>query len=138
MTTLLLWLLWTAYVRIHSFFEIRNIRLCFSHSSDGHARLPLGSLQVIPVQGCQMIYFQTNNYNLGKFWRALQWKMLVYFMDIWSILLYIIWYTLWQFGIFYGYWFYIIPVLVCCNQEKSGNPVPVHLSNVYFRLSRLS
>jgi hypothetical protein len=33
-------------------------------------------------QGCQMVCFQTKNYNLGKFWRALQWKMLVYFMII--------------------------------------------------------
>jgi hypothetical protein len=37
-------------------------------------------------QGCQMVYFQTKNPDLGKFWRALQWKMLVYFMDIWHIL----------------------------------------------------
>jgi hypothetical protein len=50
------------------------------------------------------------NLNLGKFCRVLQWKMLVYFMDIWCIL--------WQFGIFYGHlvysaviW-YIFPVLV--------------------------
>jgi hypothetical protein len=28
-------------------------------------------------QGCQMVYFQTKNRNLGKLWRALQWKMLV-------------------------------------------------------------
>jgi hypothetical protein len=25
-----------------------------------------------------MVYFQTKNPNLGKFWRALEWKMLVY------------------------------------------------------------
>jgi hypothetical protein len=25
---------------------------------------------------CQMVYFQTKNPNLGKFWRVLQWKML--------------------------------------------------------------
>jgi DNA-binding LacI/PurR family transcriptional regulator len=24
------------------------------------------------VQGCQMVYFQTKNPNLGKYWRALQ------------------------------------------------------------------
>jgi hypothetical protein len=35
---------------------------------------------------CQMVYFQTKNRNLDKYWRALQWKMLVYFMDIWYIL----------------------------------------------------
>jgi hypothetical protein len=37
-------------------------------------------------QGCQMVCFQTKNPNLGKFWRVLQWKILVYFMDTWSIL----------------------------------------------------
>jgi hypothetical protein len=37
-------------------------------------------------QGCQMIYFQTKNPNLGKFWRALKWKMLTYFTAIWNIL----------------------------------------------------
>jgi hypothetical protein len=46
------------------------------------------------AQGCQMVCFQTKNPNLGKFWRALEWKMLVYFMVIWNILL--------PFGIFYG------------------------------------
>jgi hypothetical protein len=33
-----------------------------------------------------MVYFQTKNRNLGQFWRALQWKMFEYFIDIWSIL----------------------------------------------------
>jgi hypothetical protein len=42
-----------------------------------------------------MVYFQTQNTNLGKFWRVLQWKLLVYFMAIWSIL--------WPFGLFYGH-----------------------------------
>jgi hypothetical protein len=31
-----------------------------------------------------MIYFHTKNPNLGKFWRALEWKLLVYFMTIWN------------------------------------------------------
>jgi Mg2+/Co2+ transporter CorB len=34
-------------------------------------------------RGCQMVYFQTQHSNWGKFWRVLEWKMLVYFMDIW-------------------------------------------------------
>jgi hypothetical protein len=38
-----------------------------------------------PFPGCQMAYFQTQNPNLGRFWRALQWKMLMYFMAYWSI-----------------------------------------------------
>jgi hypothetical protein len=44
-------------------------------------------------QGCQMVYFQTKNPTLGKFWRALEGKMLKYlsgrfeyFTDIWYIL----------------------------------------------------
>jgi hypothetical protein len=35
-------------------------------------------------QGCQMVYFQTKNLNLGKFGRAMEWKMLVYYMTIWN------------------------------------------------------
>jgi hypothetical protein len=37
-------------------------------------------------QGCQMVSFQTKNQNLGKFRRALDWKMLIYLMEIWNIL----------------------------------------------------
>jgi hypothetical protein len=36
--------------------------------------------------GCQMVCFQTKNPNLGNFWSALDWKMLIYleyFTDIW-------------------------------------------------------
>jgi hypothetical protein len=56
-------------------------------------------------QGCQMVYFQKQNQNLGKFWRVLQWKILVYFMAIWSIfrpfgILLALWYILWSFGVF--------------------------------------
>jgi hypothetical protein len=39
------------------------------------------------AQGCQMVLFQTKNSNLGKFWRVLGGKMLIY---------------LWPLGIFYG------------------------------------
>jgi hypothetical protein len=38
------------------------------------------------------VYFRTKNHNLSKFWRTLDWKMLIYFMVIWDIL--------WSFGIF--------------------------------------
>jgi hypothetical protein len=67
-------------------------------------------------QGCQMVYFQTKNPNLGNFWTALDWKMLVYFIAIWNIL--------WTFGILYGHlvhfvfiW-YIFPVLVSCTKKN--------------------
>jgi hypothetical protein len=72
-------------------------------------------------QECQMAYFQTQNPNLGKFWRVLQWKMLVYFMAIWSTYITAIWYILWPFGVFYGFLVY----LYCFGmlyQDKSGNP----------------
>jgi hypothetical protein len=73
-----------------------------------------------PLQGCQMVCFKTKNPNLGKFWRALEWKMLVYFMTIWNIIH--------PFGIIYGRFvslvviWYIFLNLVRLDQEKSGNP----------------
>jgi hypothetical protein len=71
-------------------------------------------------RGCQMVYFQTKNPILGKFWRVLQWKMLVYFVAIWSILR--------PFGILYDHlaYFspfpYIFPYFGILHPEKSGNP----------------
>jgi hypothetical protein len=61
-------------------------------------------------QGCQMVYFPTKNPNLGKFWRALEWKMLVYFMTICNIyshlvLVMAVWYSLWSLGIFFLFWY---------------------------------
>jgi hypothetical protein len=56
-----------------------------------------------------MVYFQTN---FGKFWTALEWKMLVYFMTPWNILgpfviiydclvfLMVIWYIFSRFDMF--------------------------------------
>jgi hypothetical protein len=32
-----------------------------------------------------MVYFQTKNPNLGKFCRAAEWKMFIYFAAIWNI-----------------------------------------------------
>jgi hypothetical protein len=66
-----------------------------------------------------MVCFQTKNPNFGKFWRVLQWKILVYFYDIlvyyleifYGHLVYfvVIWYIFSHFGILY--------------EEKSSNPV---------------
>jgi hypothetical protein len=67
-------------------------------------------------QGCQMVCFQTKNTNLGKFWRALYWKMLLYFMVIWNIL--------WTYGIFMAIWYILCsfgtlyPVLVKCTKKN--------------------
>jgi hypothetical protein len=71
-------------------------------------------------QGCQMVYFQTKNTNLGKFWRVLKLKMLVYFIHIGSIFR--------PFGIFYSHlvyfpsFWYIFNPFGMLYQEKSGDP----------------
>jgi hypothetical protein len=71
-------------------------------------------------QGCQMVCFQTKNPNLGKFWRALDWKMFTYFISIWNIS--------WRFGIFYDHLAHfvfiwcIVSGLGIMYQGKSGNP----------------
>jgi hypothetical protein len=47
-----------------------------------------------------MVYFQTKNTNLGKFWSALDWQMFFFnFMAIWN--------NLWTFGIVGGHLVYI-------------------------------
>jgi hypothetical protein len=64
-----------------------------------------------PDLGCQMVCFQTKNTNLGKFWRVLRWKTLVYFEVIWS--------NLWPSGhrYFTVIW-YNFPVLVSRKQKN--------------------
>jgi hypothetical protein len=71
-------------------------------------------------QGCQMVYFRTKKFNLGKFLQGFLWKMMAYFMAIWSILQ--------PFGMFHGN---LVHFLVICYifsrfgmlyQEKSGTP----------------
>jgi hypothetical protein len=68
-----------------------------------------------------MVYFQTKNPNLGKFWRVLQWKMLVYFMNILSLVRsfdtfngYLVF--LWQVGMFFS-------VLVYCINKNLATMV---------------
>jgi hypothetical protein len=62
-----------------------------------------------------MVYFKTENPNLGKFWMALDGKML-YFRVMWNILL--------TFGIFYDHLVYfvfigfIFPVLISCTEKN--------------------
>jgi hypothetical protein len=68
-----------------------------------------------------MAYFQTQNPYLGKFWRVLQWKMLIDVMPIWSTLPTAIWYVLSPLGIFYGYLVHFFRFGML-SQEKSCNP----------------
>jgi hypothetical protein len=67
--------------------------------------------------------FQTKTRDLGKFWRGLNWKIMVFYM--------VIWYILSPFGIFNGYKVYVMAIwyiFPCLGifipfcQEKSGNP----------------
>jgi hypothetical protein len=67
-----------------------------------------------------MVCFQTKNPNLGKFWRALEWKMQVYFVVIWNILR--AFGNLWPFGNVVIIW-YILPHFGILCHEQSGNPV---------------
>jgi hypothetical protein len=65
-----------------------------------------------------MVYFQTQNPNLGKFWSVLQWKALVNFVAIWSILL--------SFGKFCSHleYFVVIGYIWYVAPRKSGNRDP--------------
>jgi hypothetical protein len=64
-----------------------------------------------------MVCFQTKNPNLIKFWRVLQWTVMVYFIDTWSIL--------GSFVLVYGQWvqfvviWYIFSRFGILCQEKS-------------------
>jgi hypothetical protein len=77
-----------------------------------------------------MVSFQTKIPNLGKFWRAIDGKMLIYFRAILNSLL--------LFGIFYDHlvhfvfiW-YIFPVLVSCTYIE---PI-LQLSNLQLQHQR--
>jgi hypothetical protein len=72
-------------------------------------------------QGCQMVCFQTQNPNLGKFWRTIDWKVLIYFTAIGIFYGHLgsfttIWYILCSFGTFFLVW------VSSTYLEKSGNP----------------
>jgi hypothetical protein len=71
-------------------------------------------------QDCQIVCFQTKNPNLGKFCRVLQWKMMVYFMDTFTVFCYI----LSTFGTVRGNLVYFSSLGIL-YQNKSGNPVCV-------------
>jgi hypothetical protein len=72
-------------------------------------------------QRCQMVCFQTKNHNLGKLYRALDWKMFMYLMAIWNTYFMEIWDILWPFGTFFIH-FVFFSGFGIMYQEKSGNP----------------
>jgi hypothetical protein len=63
-----------------------------------------------------MVYFQNKNPNLGKFLRALGWKMLEYLMPILEYIM-AIWYILWSFDNFVVV-SYFFPFLVYCVKKN--------------------
>jgi hypothetical protein len=67
----------------------------------------------VQEQDCQMVYFHTKNPAMGKFWRALEWKRLVYSMAVWNILR--------PFGNFVSIWYIFSRFGIMCK-EKPGNP----------------
>jgi hypothetical protein len=73
-------------------------------------------------QGCQMVYFRIKNCNLGTFCRVLQWKMLVYFLDIGSILLLFDVFYIFQFGIFCANLVYFFALVLYIVPRKIWQP----------------
>jgi hypothetical protein len=63
-----------------------------------------------------MVYFQTKNTTLGKFWTILHWKILEHFMDTWS--------NLRPLGLFCGFYGHLVYFsrFGMLYEEKSGNP----------------
>jgi hypothetical protein len=84
-------------------------------------------------QGCQMVSFQTKNINLGKFWRAIDWKMFMYFMAIWNILqTFWIFYDhlvhfMFIFGPFFRFWYHM--------PRKIWQPWPLFLFSTHKQCS---
>jgi hypothetical protein len=77
-------------------FDINFNKTFFRTEKAGEAGLPDG-------------IFQTKKSNLGKFWRDLQWNMLVYVFYGHLVYFVAIWYILWLFGIVYSYLVYFSP-----------------------------
>jgi hypothetical protein len=89
-----------------------------------------------PIQGCQMVSFQTKNPNLDIFWSALDWKMLIYFKAICNISP--------TLEIFYDHMYGTFCVHLVhfsgfgiMYQERSGNPDPIQSYDCVRDLQRL-
>jgi hypothetical protein len=76
--------------------------------------------------GLPDVIFSIRNLNLGKFWRVLEWKMFIYSVVIWNILLPFGVHISWQFGKFCCHLvFILLPVLVCFT-KKIWQPCFLH------------
>jgi hypothetical protein len=71
---------------------------------------------LLAIRVARWFVFKTKNPNLGKFWRALDWKKWIYFMAISNML--------WTFGIFYAHLVHLVliwdifPVLVSWTKKN--------------------
>jgi hypothetical protein len=64
----------------------QKVILVIQHSKVSRARPIFKFTKWNLHQGCQMVCCKTKNPNLGKFWRAMEFKKLVYSMANWIIL----------------------------------------------------
>jgi hypothetical protein len=90
-----------------SFMEVVSSSLPFLFLSFFSAKNGLALLISASVQGCQMVYFQTKNHNLGKFLKVLQLQILVFFGHF--VYFTVKRYILQKFGTFCGHPVYFFP-----------------------------
>jgi hypothetical protein len=100
------------------FFRLRNSQFFWWFNNNAQSK-QLPEWQNFSLSGhgqcCQMAYFNTSKPYFLKFWRALEWKMLVYFMLVWNILRSFAKFyghlvnCVGHLGIIFGHWVYISP-----------------------------
>jgi hypothetical protein len=69
-----------------------------------YVHIPPG-LKVSSQQGCRMVYFQTKNSNLDKFWRELQRKTSIYALFVYLFYDHLVYFI--DVGYIFGYLVYI-------------------------------
>jgi hypothetical protein len=73
----------------------------------------------VSKQGCQMVYFQTKNPNLGKFWRFLPWKILGICYGL-LVNFPTFWYIFRPFDIVCGYLVYFTILVYCASKNLAA------------------
>jgi hypothetical protein len=94
-------------------------------------------------QGCQMVYFQTKNPSLGKFWSVLEWKMLILCCHLVDVT--VIWNILWHFGILYSHLVYFPPfwyvgprkIWQPCTQDVFSFSIAFSNSNCFSKFEQI-
>jgi hypothetical protein len=80
--------------RLHTYHTLKHWKIFYFNAIFNVFRLRCG-------QGCQMVCFQTKTPKLGKFWRVLDGKMLLFS---------------WRFGIFYKHvWYFMTIWYILCS-----------------------